>query len=94
MVARGGGSGSGSGGSGSGNGRALALGPGAPIPRVIEVGLHTVLELIKETQIAQPALCGRALSALFDILQGLDPEELRAEPRSFVGKLLHQRAQS
>lgn len=75
------------GGTSSGSGRALALGPGAAIPRVIEVGLHTVLELIKETQIAQPNLCGRALSALFDILQGLDPEELRKEPRNFVGEL-------
>ena len=45
-----------------------------------------MFELIKETKLSHPTWCTRALQALLDMLQGQQPEGLKAEPADVVGK--------
>lgn len=56
------------------------------VPRIVGVGLCTVLELIRESRTAQPPFCLAVLRALLDILQGQQPEGFRSEPAEVIGK--------
>lgn len=54
--------------------------------QIVSIGLCSVVDLIRETQLTHPMLCGRALQSLLDILQGQQPEGLRTEPAEVVGQ--------
>lgn len=50
------------------------------------LGLRSVFELIRESRSSYPELCTKALSALLDVVQGQQPEGLKAEPAEVIGK--------
>ena len=50
------------------------------LPRVVSLGLRTVFDMIRETETSHPLICQRGLKSLLDVLQGLQPEDLRDEP--------------
>jgi len=54
--------------------------------QIVSIGLCSVVDLIRETQLTHPTLCGRALQSLLDILQGQQPEGLRTEPAEVIGQ--------
>jgi E3 ubiquitin-protein ligase MYCBP2 len=54
------------------------------LPRVVGLGLRAVFDMIRETEASHPAICKRGLQSLLDVLQGLQPEELRDEPESVL----------
>ena len=54
------------------------------LPKIVGIGLHGVFEIIRESQVEFPSICKRALDSLFNILQGLQPEELMNEPVSVM----------
>ncbi|XP_069614194.1 E3 ubiquitin-protein ligase MYCBP2 isoform X15 [Ranitomeya imitator] len=58
------------------------------LPKIIEIGLCEVFELIKETRFSHPSLCLRSLQALLNILQGQQPEGLQSEPPEVLESLL------
>jgi hypothetical protein len=58
--------------------------------QIVAIGLRGVFELINETRTSHPVLCKRSLQALLDMLQGQQPEGLKAEPPEVMGKLLNQ----
>ncbi|RWS17339.1 E3 ubiquitin-protein ligase MYCBP2-like isoform X4 [Dinothrombium tinctorium] len=51
--------------------------PFCSIPKMVGVGLSVVFELIRESRSTNFSLCSRALHALLDTLQGLQPEGLK-----------------
>ena len=53
---------------------------------MVSLGIKGLFELVKETWKKYPELCKKALQAFFDLLQGLDPEELNDEPAEVVGE--------
>lgn len=57
------------------------------LPKIVGIGLHGVLEIIKESQSQFPTICKKALESLLDILQGLQPEELMQEPPSVMDQM-------
>ncbi|EDM02456.1 pam, highwire, rpm 1 (predicted) [Rattus norvegicus] len=57
------------------------------LPKIIEVGLCEVFELIKETRFSHPSLCLRSLQALLNVLQGQQPEGLQSEPPEVLESL-------
>ncbi|KAF3825748.1 hypothetical protein GH733_006575, partial [Mirounga leonina] len=59
--------------------------PPIKLPKIIEVGLCEVFELIKETRFSHPSLCLRSLQALLNVLQGQQPEGLQSEPPEVLG---------
>ncbi|XP_046683725.1 E3 ubiquitin-protein ligase MYCBP2 isoform X4 [Homalodisca vitripennis] len=59
----------------------------ARIPKIVGVGLRSVFELIRESRHTYPELCTRALSALLDVIQGQQPEGLKAEPAEVIEPL-------
>nr|XP_033805293.1 E3 ubiquitin-protein ligase MYCBP2 isoform X3 [Geotrypetes seraphini] len=61
--------------------------PLVKLPKIIEVGLCEVFELIKETRFSHPSLCLRSLQALLNILQGQQPEGLQTEPLEVLESL-------
>ena len=54
------------------------------LPKVVGLGLRAVFDMIKETETSHPLICQRGLSSLLDVLQGLQPEDLRDEPESVM----------
>jgi len=52
---------------------------------MVSVGLCSVFELLRETQLTHPVLCHRTLQALLNILESQLPEGLRNEPADIVG---------
>ncbi|XP_031752939.1 E3 ubiquitin-protein ligase MYCBP2 isoform X13 [Xenopus tropicalis] len=58
------------------------------LPKIIEIGLCEVFELIKETRFSHPSLCLRSLQALLNVLQGQQPEGLQSEPPEVLESLL------
>ncbi|XP_071991479.1 E3 ubiquitin-protein ligase MYCBP2 isoform X7 [Engystomops pustulosus] len=62
--------------------------PPVKLPKIIEIGLCEVFELIKETRFSHPSLCLRSLQALLNILQGQQPEGLQSEPPEVLESLL------
>ncbi|XP_068123980.1 E3 ubiquitin-protein ligase MYCBP2 isoform X14 [Hyperolius riggenbachi] len=62
--------------------------PTTKLPKIIEIGLCEVFELIKETRFSHPSLCLRSLQALLNILQGQQPEGLQLEPPEVLESLL------
>ncbi|KAJ7319915.1 hypothetical protein JRQ81_019426 [Phrynocephalus forsythii] len=61
--------------------------PPIKLPKIIEIGLCEVFELIKETRFSHPALCLRSLQALLNVLQGQQPEGLQSEPPEVLESL-------
>ncbi|XP_043390234.1 E3 ubiquitin-protein ligase MYCBP2 isoform X24 [Chelonia mydas] len=61
--------------------------PPLKLPKIIEVGLCEVFELIKETRFSHPSLCLRSLQALLNVLQGQQPEGLQSEPPEVLESL-------
>ncbi|XP_026529249.1 E3 ubiquitin-protein ligase MYCBP2 isoform X4 [Notechis scutatus] len=61
--------------------------PPVKLPKIIEVGLCEVFELIKETRFSHPSLCLRSLQALLNVLQGQQPEGLQSEPPEVLESL-------
>ncbi|XP_043360573.1 E3 ubiquitin-protein ligase MYCBP2 isoform X23 [Dermochelys coriacea] len=61
--------------------------PPLKLPKIIEVGLCEVFELIKETRFSHPSLCFRSLQALLNVLQGQQPEGLQSEPPEVLESL-------
>ncbi|XP_069061349.1 E3 ubiquitin-protein ligase MYCBP2 isoform X13 [Pleurodeles waltl] len=61
--------------------------PPIKLPKIIEVGLCEVFELIKETRFSHPSLCLRSLQALLNVLQGQQPEGLQSEPPDVLESL-------
>ncbi|XP_056185543.1 E3 ubiquitin-protein ligase MYCBP2 isoform X19 [Falco biarmicus] len=61
--------------------------PPIKLPKIIEVGLCEVFELIKETRFSHPSLCLRSLQALLNVLQGQQPEGLQSEPPEVLESL-------
>ncbi|XP_054276655.1 E3 ubiquitin-protein ligase MYCBP2-like [Macrosteles quadrilineatus] len=57
------------------------------IPKIVGVGLRSVFELIRESRFTYPELCTKALSALLDVVQGQQPEGLKAEPAEVIEPL-------
>lgn len=57
------------------------------VPQIVGAGLRGLFELIGEARAIQPALCTRALRALFDVIQGQAPEAFRAEPADMIHPL-------
>jgi E3 ubiquitin-protein ligase MYCBP2 len=57
------------------------------ISKMVSLGIKGLFELVKETWKKYPELCKKALQAFFDLLQGLDPEELNDEPAEVVDAL-------
>ena len=55
--------------------------------QVVGIGLKSILELIRESRSSHPELCTKALSAALDVLQGQQPEGLRAEPADVIDAL-------
>lgn len=49
------------------------------------MGIHGMLDVIRDSCQEHPDLCARALRGLFDTLQGLAPEVMRNEPREAIG---------
>uniref|UniRef100_A0A8C5P7M6 E3 ubiquitin-protein ligase MYCBP2 n=1 Tax=Leptobrachium leishanense TaxID=445787 RepID=A0A8C5P7M6_9ANUR len=62
--------------------------PPIKLPKIIEIGLCEVFELIKETRFSHPSLCLRSLQALLNVLQGQQPEGLQSEPPEVLESLL------
>ncbi|KAM8976196.1 E3 ubiquitin-protein ligase MYCBP2 isoform 2-T2 [Pelodytes ibericus] len=62
--------------------------PPIKLPKIIEIGLCEVFELIKETRFSHPSLCLRSLQALLNVLQGQQPEGLQTEPPEVLESLL------
>ena len=54
------------------------------LPRVVGLGLRAVFDMIRETEASHPSVCKRGLQSLLDVLQGLQPEELREEPEAVL----------
>ena len=54
------------------------------LPRVVGLGLRAVFDMIKETETSHPLICQRGLSSLLDVLQGLQPEDLKDEPETVM----------
>ncbi|CRK91253.1 CLUMA_CG004933, isoform A [Clunio marinus] len=50
------------------------------IPHIVYAGIQTLFEIISETKNQYPVVCSKALSSLFDIFQGHDPESFKSEP--------------
>uniref|UniRef100_A0A8D0G2L9 E3 ubiquitin-protein ligase MYCBP2 n=1 Tax=Sphenodon punctatus TaxID=8508 RepID=A0A8D0G2L9_SPHPU len=61
--------------------------PPIKLPKIIEIGLCEVFELIKETRFSHPSLCLRSLQALLNVLQGQQPEGLQSEPPEVLESL-------
>lgn len=57
------------------------------VSKIVGLGLRSVFELIKESRMAHPSLCTKALSALLDVLQGQIPEGLKNEPPDVIDPL-------
>uniref|UniRef100_T1JCF5 RCR-type E3 ubiquitin transferase n=1 Tax=Strigamia maritima TaxID=126957 RepID=T1JCF5_STRMM len=57
------------------------------VPKIVGIGLCAVFELIRESRHTYPALCTRALHALFGTLQGQQPEGLKNEPNDTIESL-------
>ncbi|XP_026688010.1 E3 ubiquitin-protein ligase MYCBP2-like, partial [Diaphorina citri] len=57
------------------------------VPKVVAVGLKSVFELIRESCLAQPELCIKALKALLDVIQGQYPETFKTEPSEVIDPL-------
>uniref|UniRef100_A0A1B6EGK8 PHR domain-containing protein n=1 Tax=Clastoptera arizonana TaxID=38151 RepID=A0A1B6EGK8_9HEMI len=57
------------------------------IPKIVGVGLRCAFELIRECRTSHPALCTKALGALLDVVQGQQPEGLKAEPAEVIEPL-------
>ena len=47
---------------------------------MVGLGLRAVFDMIKETETSHPLICQRGLKSLLDVLQGLQPEDLKDEP--------------
>ncbi|XP_075447064.1 E3 ubiquitin-protein ligase MYCBP2 isoform X9 [Ascaphus truei] len=62
--------------------------PPIKLPKIIEIGLCEVFELIKETRFSHPSLCLRSLQALLNVLQGQQPEGLQSEPPEVLESLI------
>ena len=56
----------------------------ATLPRVVGLGLRAVFDMIRETEASHPSVCKRGLQSLLDVVQGLQPEELREEPETVL----------
>ena len=54
------------------------------LPRVVGLGLRAVFDMIRETEASHPSVCKRGLQSLLDVVQGLQPEELREEPEAVL----------
>lgn len=54
--------------------------------QIVGVGIRSVFELIRESRSTHPVLCTKALTALLDVIQGLQPEGLKTEPVEVIGK--------
>ncbi len=50
------------------------------LPKMVGIGLNGVFEIIRESHVAFPSICRRALESLLNIVQGLQPEDLSREP--------------
>lgn len=64
-----------------------------PLPRVVGIGLETVFQLLKESQVhgRHTTFCVKALQALLQVLGGQHPQSLRKEPSPVIGtfSLIH-----
>ncbi|CAB4068655.1 MYCBP2 [Lepeophtheirus salmonis] len=58
--------------------------PEKSLPKVVGIGIGSVLEIIRESLTESPSLCQKALGSLLNILQGLEPEELTKEPSDIM----------
>ena len=54
------------------------------LPKVVGLGLRAVFDMIKETETSHPLICQRGLKSLLDVLQGLQPEDLKDEPEAVM----------
>ena len=54
------------------------------LPKVVGLGLRAVFDMIKETETSHPLICQRGLKSLLDVLQGLQPEDLKDEPETVM----------
>lgn len=54
------------------------------VPQIVGAGLRSMFELIAESKQAHPEICTKALQALFDVIQGQQPESFRAEPVELI----------
>lgn len=57
------------------------------LPQIVGAGLKGLFELIVESQRDQPLICAKALRALFDVIQGQDPEGFKNEPSDIIDSL-------
>lgn len=57
------------------------------VPQIVGAGLRSLFELIVEARSLSPALCSKALKALFNVIQGQVPEAFRSEPVELIQAL-------
>lgn len=57
------------------------------VPQIVGAGLRSLFELIVEARSLSPALCSKALKALFNVIQGQVPESFRSEPSELIQAL-------
>lgn len=57
------------------------------VPLIVGAGLQSLFELISEARHVHPLLCSKALKALFDVIQGQEPESFKSEPEEFINSL-------
>lgn len=57
------------------------------VPQIVGAGLRSLFELIVEARSLSPALCSKALKALFNVIQGQVPEAFRSEPSDLIQAL-------
>lgn len=53
----------------------------------MSAGIQTLFDIISETKVLYPSICSKALSSLYDIFQGQDPESFKTEPDALFQSL-------
>ncbi|XP_063706462.1 E3 ubiquitin-protein ligase highwire-like [Culicoides brevitarsis] len=50
------------------------------LPLIVGAGIRSLFDIITETKTDHPTLCQKALTAIFNIIQGQNPESFKSEP--------------
>lgn len=50
------------------------------LPLIVGAGIRSLFDIITETKTEHPVLCQKALTAIFNIIQGQNPESFKSEP--------------
>lgn len=50
------------------------------LPLIVGAGIRSLFDIITETKSEHPTLCQKALTAIFNIIQGQNPESFKSEP--------------